>query len=40
MIDRGMSLEEVIAARPTAEYDERYGDPVRLIDRAYYSLSR
>ena len=40
MIDRGMSLEEVIAARPTAEFDERYGDPVRLIDRAYYSLSR
>ena len=40
MIDAGMSLDAVIAAAPTAEYDERYGDPSRLIDRAYMSLSR
>jgi cyclase len=40
MIDAGMSLEEVIAAAPTAEFDDKYGDPVRLIDRAYLSLSR
>ena len=40
MIDAGMSLEEVIAAKPTAEFDEKYGDPSRLIDRAYMSLSR
>ena len=40
MIHDGKSLEEVIAAAPTAEFDEKYGDPVRLIDRAYMSLSR
>jgi glyoxylase-like metal-dependent hydrolase (beta-lactamase superfamily II) len=40
MIGQGKSLEDVIAARPTAEFDERYGDPARLIDRAYMSLSR
>lgn len=40
MIDAGMSLEEVMAAKPTAEFDEKYGDPSRLIDRAYMSLSR
>jgi glyoxylase-like metal-dependent hydrolase (beta-lactamase superfamily II) len=40
MIDAGMTVEEVIAAAPTAGFDERYGDPVRLIDRAYISLSR
>jgi len=40
LIDNGKSLEEVIAATPTAEFDEQYGDPGRLIDRAYMSLSR
>lgn len=40
MIDAGLSLEQVIAARPTADYDEQYGDPMRLINRAYMSLSR
>ncbi len=40
MIDSGYTLDEVIAARPTAEFDERYGDPARLIDRAYLGLSR
>lgn len=40
LIDAGKSLEEVIAAMPTAEFDDKYGDPVRLIDRAYMSLSR
>jgi glyoxylase-like metal-dependent hydrolase (beta-lactamase superfamily II) len=40
MIDGGMTLEEVIAAKPTEEFDERYGDPVRLINRAYMSLAR
>lgn len=40
MIHDGKSLEEVIAAAPTAEFDEKYGDPGRLIDRAYMSLSR
>ena len=40
MIDDGMSLEQVIAASPTAEFDDKYGSPGRLIDRAYMSLSR
>jgi len=40
MIDAGMSLEDVIAAGPTTGFDEKYGDPARLIDRAYMSLSR
>jgi glyoxylase-like metal-dependent hydrolase (beta-lactamase superfamily II) len=40
MIDDGMSLEQVIAANPTADFDDKYGSPGRLIDRAYMSLSR
>ena len=40
MIDAGMSVEQVLAARPTEGFDERYGDPGRLINRAYVSLSR
>lgn len=38
LIDTGESLEEIIAAKPTAEFDERYGDPAMLVDRAYASL--
>ena len=40
MIDAGLSLEDVLAADPTAGFDKRYGDPYRLINRAYMSLSR
>lgn len=40
LITAGASLEQVIAARPTAEWDADYGDPVRFIDRAYVTLSR
>lgn len=40
MIDAGMTLEEVLAAASTSEFDERYGDPSGLINRAYTSLSR
>jgi len=40
MIDQGMSLEEVIAAKPTAEFDKKYGNPTMLINRAYISLAR
>lgn len=39
MLDAGMSLAEVIAADPTAEFNERYGNPARFIDRAYHSLA-
>ena len=40
LIETGASLEEVIAAKPTAEFDEARGNPAQLIDRAYKSLSR
>jgi glyoxylase-like metal-dependent hydrolase (beta-lactamase superfamily II) len=40
LIAEGATLEEVIAARPTAEFDEAMGDSVdmRFINRAYTSL--
>ena len=40
LIETGASLEQIIAAKPTAAWDADYGDPVRLIDRAYATLSR
>lgn len=40
LIDDGASLDEVIAANVTAEWDEQRGNPLRLIDRAYWSLKR
>ena len=40
LIAGGATLEEVIAASPTAEWDEVKGDPVRLLDRAYASMTR
>lgn len=39
LLDQGASLEEVIAAKVTAEFDERYGDPRMLVDRAYLSAA-
>lgn len=40
LVEDGASLEQVIAARPTAEWDEAKGDPGGLIDRTYASLTR
>ena len=40
LIASGASLEQVIAAQPTAQWDGEFGDPARMIDRAYASLSR
>lgn len=40
LIEQGKTLAEVMAAKPTAEFDERYGDPAMLVDRAYASLTR
>jgi len=40
MIDKGMSLEEVAAAKPTADYDKVYGDPTGFVNRAYASISK
>jgi cyclase len=40
LIADGASLEEVIAAKPSAEWDEEKGSPVRLLDRAFKSMTR
>ena len=40
LIDDGATLEQVIAAAPTAGWDDEYGNPAGLIDRAYASLTR
>ena len=40
MIDQGKTLDEVLAANPTSEFDEKFGQPVRFINRAYTSLAR
>ncbi|MFT5015022.1 MAG: cyclase [Dinoroseobacter sp.] len=39
MIDDGMTLEEVIAANPTAAYDKKMGDNMMFVNRAYMSLT-
>ena len=36
----GYSLEEILDAEPTARWDEIYGDPSGIINRAYDSLGR
>ena len=40
MIDQGMTLDEIIAANPSADFDERFGNPLLFITKAYESLSR
>lgn len=40
LVDSGATLEQVVAARPTAEWDEIHGDPTMLIDRAYAGMTR
>lgn len=40
LIDSGASLEQVVAARPTSDWDGVMGDPTMLLDRAYASLTR
>ena len=40
MIDAGMSLGEVVDAKPTADFDERYGDPTIYVNRVYAALAR
>jgi cyclase len=39
LVATGADLEAVIAAKPTAGFDEQYGDPALLINRAYFSLA-
>ena len=40
LIGSGASLEQVIAAQPTSEWDERKGNPASFLNRAYLSLTR
>ena len=40
MVKRGKSLEEVVAANPTKDYDASNGDSTNFVDRAYKSLKR
>jgi len=40
LMDKGSTLEEVIAAAPTAQWDDKMGDPIMFIDRAYTSLQK
>jgi cyclase len=39
LIQEGKSLEEVIAANPTRDFDEKMGDNVMFINRSYMSLT-
>lgn len=38
LVKKGASLEDVIAAKPTKKWDEKRGNPLMFIDRAYASL--
>ena len=41
LIDGGATLAQVVAAQPTKEYDEKYGNPTTyFLDRAYKSLKQ
>ncbi len=40
LIDRGYSLAAVREAKPTAQFDARYGNPTLFIRGAYDSLSK
>jgi glyoxylase-like metal-dependent hydrolase (beta-lactamase superfamily II) len=40
LIGSGATFEQVVASRPTAEWDARKGDPASFLDRAYLSLMR
>ncbi len=39
MVKRGMTLEQVKAAKPTLDYDGRYGDPAPFIEAVYHDVS-
>ena len=40
LIAQGATLDEVIAAKPSAEWDVEKGDPLQLLDRAFTSMTR
>ena len=39
LIDDGSSLDAVIAARPTAEFDDKYGNPELFLTKVYHNLT-
>lgn len=39
LVDAGADLDAVMAAKPTAGFDDKHGDPTLLINRAYFSLA-
>jgi cyclase len=39
LIDQGMTLEQAIAAAPTADLDERWGSPERILPAVYQELA-
>jgi len=40
LVEKGKTLEEVVAAKPTADFDSIHGDPAGFINRSYLSLTR
>jgi glyoxylase-like metal-dependent hydrolase (beta-lactamase superfamily II) len=40
LISSGATLEQVVAAQPTSEFDAKKGDPAAFLNRAYVSLTR
>ena len=40
LIGSGATLEQVVAAQPTSDWDERKGSPAGFLNRAYLSLTR
>jgi cyclase len=40
LIASGATLDQVIAAQPTSEWDEKKGNPTNFLNRSYLSLSR
>ena len=40
MIDRRMTLEQINSAKPTMDYDRRYGPPTKFVEAVFRSLSR
>jgi hypothetical protein len=39
MVKRGMTLDQIKAAKPSLDYDGRYGDPAAFIDAVYRDVS-
>lgn len=40
LIEQGKSMDEVLAAKPTAKYDAVFGDPGQFVNRSYTSIKR